>query len=360
MKMKRDKIMTFMDSMPAGIVVLDWDAIKDAWHLPVPPTLTVWIRGPKDSARLAEILRAEYPADHWLKFLDEDGAAMGGTRIGDLAEREILFRGCAAVCVNPLPSDHSFEDFQNVVATLRSPGGCPWDRKQTHQSIRDDFLQEAYELIDGLDRLDLDVIREELGDILLHVALQAQMAAEAGEFTMGDVLASISEKIIFRHQHIFNKEETLSVDEVVDRWEKLKKAEREKKEKKQGLLDGISIAMPALSMAHGYQKRAARAGFDWEAIDGVWDKLAEEIAEFRAAETDGARSAEFGDILFTLVNLARWLKIDPETALRLTNRKFADRIRYIEKRAAEMGTSVFDLSPEEKDALWEERKKAED
>ncbi len=351
--------MNFIDSMPSRIVVLDWESLSSAYHLPVPPTLTIWIRAPKDAARLAEILKTQYPGDHPLRFLDADGVALGGTTLDGLTESAILFGSCAAVDIPPLPDSYGFENFQNVVAVLRSPGGCPWDRKQTHQSIRDDFLQEAYELIDGLDRLDLGMIREELGDILLHVVLQAQMAAEAGEFTMGDVLTSISEKIIFRHQHIFNKEETLSVDEVADRWEKLKKAEREKKDRKQGLLDGISIAMPALSMAYGYQKRAARVGFDWDSIDGVWDKLAEEIAEFKAAETDEARSAEFGDILFTLVNLARWLKIDPETALRLTNLRFADRFRYIEKRAAEQGKSIFDLTPAEMDALWEERKAAE-
>ena len=352
--------MTFMDSMPTGIIVLDWRKLSDAYHLPVPPTITVWIRAPKDAARLAGILKTEYPGDHPLKFLDEDGVAMGGTTVDGLTDSAILLESCAAVDIPPLPANHGFENFQDIVATLRSPGGCPWDREQTHQSIRDDFLQEAYELIDGLDRLDLEMIREELGDILLHVVMQAQMAAADGEFTMGDVIDGISEKMIFRHQHIFNRQETLTSDEVVDRWEKLKKAEREKKKKQQGLLDGISIAMPALSMAFGYQKRAARAGFDWDSVDGIWDKLDEEIVEFRTAATDEARSAEFGDILFTLVNLARRLKIDPETALRSTNRRFYDRFSYIEKRAEEQGKTVFDLTLAEMDALWEERKAREE
>lgn len=350
--------MSFIDSMPTGLVVLDWADLDGAYHLPVPPSLRVWIRGVTDAARLHEMIRTEYGAEDWIKLLDEDGAAIGGLQVKDLPASQERVLSAAAVDLNPLPANKSFEDFQNVVAVLRSPNGCPWDRKQTHRSIRDDFLQEAYELIDGLDRLDLEMICEELGDLMLHLVLQTQMAAEAGEFTMGDVLERISEKMIFRHQHIFNKQETLTADDVVDRWEKLKRAEREKNDKKQGLLDGISIAMPALSMAFGYQKRASRAGYDWENLDGVWAKLHEEIGEFMAAETPEERSAEFGDILFTLVNLARWYKVDPETALRLTNIRFAERIRFIERRCAELGKSVFDLNAEERDHLWEEAKDA--
>lgn len=351
--------MSLIDSMATGLVVLDWSELDGAYHLPVPPSLRVWIRGVTDAVRLHEMIQTEYGAEDWVKLLDGDGAEVGALQVRDLPESQERVRKAAAVELIPLPANQSFEDFQNVVAVLRSPGGCPWDRKQTHQSIRDDFLQEAYELIDGLDRLDPDMICEELGDLMLHLVLQTQMAAEAGEFTMGDVLERINEKMLFRHQHIFNKQETLTADDVAARWEKLKRAEREKNDKKQGILDGISIAMPALSMAFGYQKRASRAGYDWENGDGVWAKLREEIDEFRAAETPEERSAEFGDVLFTLVNLARWYKIDPETALRVTNIRFAERIRYIERRCAEFGKSIFDLSPEERDRFWDEAKDAE-
>lgn len=344
-----------LDALPARTVILDGDSLRDSFHLPVQPDLTIVIRAPKNAERLAGMLQLEYPADHELTVQSADGAQTCLT-VSDLAAHRELVEIASALFIPALPANKSFEYFQDVVAILRSPGGCPWDRKQTHQSIRDDFLQEAYELIDGLDRLDLDMIREELGDILLHIVLQAQMAAEDGEFTMGDVLESISEKIIFRHQHVFDKEE-LTSDQVVDRWEKMKKLERAKNNKKQGLLDGISKAMPALSMAFGYQKRAARVGFDWDTEDDVRAKIAEELAEFDNAATAEEKEAEFGDILFSLVNLARWHKIDPETALRMTNLKFANRFNYVEKRAAELGKDLFAMPLAEKDALWEEKKR---
>lgn len=354
--------MTEIDQLllfPDNCVILEAEKLLTLHHLPVPPTLTVVIRNPKSFEALLEILKQDYPPDHNLELYkqNQDGNCRSQmiplkTLVSD-SESE----GAAALLIPPLPENRSFEYFQNVVATLRAPGGCPWDRKQTHQSLRDDFLQEAYELLDGLDHLDLDTICEELGDVLLHIVIQAQIAQESAEFNMGDVMSTISEKLIFRHEHVFGKVEQLSAEDVISRWEQVKLREREKENRSKGLLEGISIAMPALSMAFSYQKRAAKAGFDWDSVDQIWPKFYEEIEEFKRAETAEERFEELGDILFTLVNLARRLDIDPETALRTSNQKFQKRVEYVEKRAAELGKNLFEMPLSEKDLYWEEYKR---
>lgn len=346
-------------SFPDKHVILDAEHLLDLHHLPVPPTLTIIIRNPKTFVTIQKILAQDYPLNHELELFiqNQDGSYRSQTiALETLASMNEAERA-AALLIPPIPENRSFEYFQNVVATLRAPGGCPWDRKQTHQSLRDDFLQEAYELLDGLDRLDLDTIREELGDVLLHVVIQAQIAQESAEFNMGDVLSTISEKLIFRHEHVFGKAEQLNAEDVISRWEQVKLREREKENKSKGLLEGISIAMPALSMAFSFQKRAAKAGFDWDSADQIWPKLYEEIEEFKRAETAEGRFEELGDILFTLVNLARRLDIDPETALRTSNLKFQKRVEYVEKRAAELGKNLFEMPLSEKDRYWDEYKR---
>ena len=252
----------------------------------------------------------------------------------------------------------SFESFQEIVAHLRAPNGCPWDREQTHESLRKHLLEESYEAIAALDSGDFDSMREEFGDLLLQIMLHSQIASEEGEFTANDVVKGIYDKIIRRHPHVFGDAKVAGVDGVLTNWEKLKAKERTGKgEKEKGMLDGVPLALPALSQAQEYQDRAARVGFDWPVIDEVLDKLIEEAQEVRNAETDFELADEIGDLFFVLVNFARWKKVDAESALRGANMKFKKRFGHIEQTAKKQGRNLSDMKLEEMDALWNEAKK---
>lgn len=252
----------------------------------------------------------------------------------------------------------SFEGFQGLIAHLRAPEGCPWDREQTHQSLRTNLLEEAYEAIEAIDNDDPAEMQEEFGDLLLQVVLQTQIASEYGEFNMTDVIHGIHSKLVHRHPHVFGDEDLEDSDSVISNWERIKAAEREENgtAKVKGVLDGVSVAMPSLSVADLYQKRAARVGFDWPEIEGVFAKLEEEIDEFRIANTDKEQAEEFGDLLFALVNLGRWFKIDPESALRETNAKFRRRFVAIEDYARQNDLKLSDMSLQEMDEIWEKAK----
>jgi len=257
----------------------------------------------------------------------------------------------------PLKKGASFEDFQQIIARLRRYDGCPWDREQTHLSLRPYLLEETYEVLEALDQQDSPHLREELGDLLLQIGLHAQIAAEDEDFLMSEVLQTINSKLIRRHPHVFSAVNADSVDKVLTNWEKIKADEREKNgESQKGMLDGIPLSLPALSQANQIQKRAKRVGFDWHTIEPVIAKVYEELDELREAKTDEERQSESGDVLFAVVNLARWLKVDPEIALRETNQRFRKRFSYIEKKAADQGRSLDQLSFEEMDQLWEEAK----
>lgn len=343
-----------LNQIPENTIVISGEQLQTRRHLSVPPNMTAVIRKPQDPGHLYEILREEYPAGHHLQLVRKENQT--DLSLEALIENKDLFAEADYLIIFPLAENRSFETFQNTVAILRGPNGCPWDKKQTHQSIRSDFLQEAYELLDGLDRANNDMIIEELGDVLFHVILQTQMGIDNGEFNMGDVISYANEKIISRHVHVFGSPEEITPDQVTQRWEQIKQKEREKQHKKGGLLDGISRSMPALSMAYSYQVRAAKTGFEWENEADLWEKLAEELDEFQKAETYADREAELGDILFCIVNLSRWYKIDPETALRTVNAKFYDRVHYIEEQAAKQQKTLFDLPREEKGKYWNEYK----
>ena len=248
---------------------------------------------------------------------------------------------------------NQFETLVNIVARLRSPDGCPWDRKQTHTSLREHLLEEAYEVLEALDRREHAKLCEELGDLLLQIVLHAQIAAEAGDFELGDVVRGINTKLIHRHPHVFSSAEATSVDEVLVNWEVLKKMERGRDV---SMLDGIPKQMPALTYGQSLQRRVARVGFDWESDDGVMDKLVEEIGELKQADSQDEKVAEFGDLVFTLANIARRLGIDLESALRETNERFYQRFTYMEKLCRQRGLDLAQLSLTEKDALWEEAK----
>ncbi len=345
--------------IPSDTVVVEGSEISKIQHMLTPVHLKTVVRNPKDADHIWHVLHEEYPQDFKLDLILPDiqnGHKTSSINLSDLENGKVSVDDAELLIIPPLPAEDSFEYFQNIVAILRAPGGCPWDRKQTHQSLRDDFLQEVYELLGALDRADKDDTAEELGDVLLHIVMQAQISVESNEFNMGDACRHISQKLIFRHPHVFTTGENLTSDQVLQRWEQRKKEERQKENKTQGLLDGINQAMPALSMADSYQKRAARVGFDWENVDGVWQKLDEEINEFKKASTPEQKEEELGDILFCIVNLARWSKVDSETALRMSNLKFYNRVHYVENKSREIGKDLFDMPLEEKDKYWEEYK----
>ncbi len=247
-----------------------------------------------------------------------------------------------------------FSTLVEIIARLRAPGGCPWDRKQTHRSLRENLLEECYEVLEALDAGDSGRLYEELGDLLLQIVLHAQIAAEAGEFVLGDILTSINAKLIHRHPHIFGSKKVRDADEVSANWEALKQEERGADN---SMLDGAPTQMPALGYSQSIQRRVARVGFDWENIDGVIDKLAEEVGELKEATTEERRAEEFGDLLFTLVNVARRMGVDSESALREANQRFRRRFSYMEELCRQRGVKIGDLSFEEQIALWAEAKK---
>jgi tetrapyrrole methylase family protein / MazG family protein len=263
----------------------------------------------------------------------------------------------SSLYVPALGEGTSFESFQEIVAHLRAPNGCPWDREQTHESLRNHLLEEAYETIAAIDSGSFEAMKEELGDLLLQIMLQSQIAAEEGEFTANDVVKGIYDKIIRRHPHVFGNARVSGVEGVLANWERLKEQERKGEGKgDKGLLDGVPLALPALSQAQEYQDRAARVGFDWPEIDGVLDKIAEEIQEIKDAETVSQLADEIGDLFFVLVNLARWKGVDAESALRGTNTKFKKRFAHVEQGARKQGRDLSGMKLEEMDALWNEAK----
>lgn len=253
------------------------------------------------------------------------------------------------------------QELIKVMAQLRDPdGGCPWDREQDFSSIAPYTIEEAYEVADAIARNDMGDLRDELGDLLFQVVFHARMAEEAGAFAFSDVVRAIVEKMLRRHPHVFADEEVADAEAQTQAWEKLKAEERKAKgQAHHSLLDGITLGLPALSRAQKLQKRAARAGFDWPAIDGVLEKINEELDEVRAEVEKGdneALSAEIGDLLFACVNLARYAGVDPENALRGTNEKFERRFRYIEEALQDENREFEQCSLEEMDALWNEAK----
>jgi len=246
-----------------------------------------------------------------------------------------------------------FATLVDIVARLRAPDGCPWDRKQTHASLRKDLLEECYEVLETLDEGDSDKLCGELGDLLMQVVLHAQIATEAGEFELGDVVSSINTKLIHRHPHVFDSKKVKDVEEVVLNWEALKQEEREGT----SILASAPKQMPALSYSQEIQNRVAQVGFDWEDIDGVIEKLTEEISELKQADSQERKAQEFGDLLFTLANIARRLEIDLEAALREANKRFYRRFSYMEEVCRQRGVNLGELSFNEQNTLWEEAKR---
>lgn len=349
------------------LTLLEAQTLSSAHVPPFPPDMPVLLTG-VDSRELAlqvrKVLLAVYPQEHNVFVVDggkrrpEALEGMKEERLGEIGVGG--FSELTCLYVPSLEVGTSFESFAEIVAHLRAPDGCPWDKEQTHQSLRTHLLEEAYEALTAMDENDPAGMREEFGDLLLQVVLNSQISSEANEFTMTQVIKNINDKLIRRHPHVFGDVKVDGVGSVLANWEKLKEQERKDKgeeKKKKGLLDGVPSALPALTQAQEYQDRAARVGFDWPEVEGVLDKIREEIEEIKQAQNLDEVTDELGDLFFVLVNLARWRKVDAESALRGTNLKFKKRFAYVEQGAKRQGRNLSDMTLEEMDVLWNEAKR---
>jgi tetrapyrrole methylase family protein/MazG family protein len=305
-----------------------------------------------------QVLSAVYPRGHLVRPLPD-----GDPRpIESLGEDELAARDWLLPAVEPLDNLASPHGMAAISARLRAPGGCPWDQKQTHASLTPFLLEEAYEAVDAIDRGAPADLAEELGDLFLQVVLHAQLAAEEGAFDLTDVYRTLGAKIVRRHPHVFGDLEVSGAEEVLRNWEGIKAAERTDAGEGQSPFAGTARALPALAASREIQERASSLGWDWPAIEGVWEKVGEELGELHeAGEQDGAegrhaRLHELGDLLFAVVNLARWMRLDPEEALRAANRRWIERYERVELLAIARGLVLTDLSPGEKDVLWNEVK----
>ena len=252
---------------------------------------------------------------------------------------------------------YGVQDLVEIVKILRAPGGCPWDAEQTHESIRRNFLEEAYEAVEAIDEGSPEHLREELGDVLLQVALHARMEDEAGRFDMDGVADGICKKLIYRHPHVFGDVAVSGTGEVLQNWEALKRTEKGQATHTDSL-DAVARSLPALWRAEKVQKKAAKAGFDWPDASGAMDKLSEELAELQQAVAEDSNVAEeLGDLLFSCVNVARFVKCDPEEVLQQATEKFITRFRLVEQAAARSEKSMEDMDLEELDKLWENAKR---
>jgi len=343
---------------PSKLVLLEAQTLASA-HVPSyppdTPVLVINIDSRQLASHLKTVLLTTYPKEH-VVFLVGAGEKKE-VQLLELSDHE--YSESVSVYVPPLGEGTSFESFAEIVAHLRAPNGCPWDREQTHESLRKHLLEESYEAISAIDSGDFADMREEFGDLLLQVVLHSQIANEESQFNVNQVIHGIHSKIVRRHPHVFGDLKVEGVDGVLANWEKLKEKERGKKKDGKGFLDGVPLALPALSQAQEYQDRAARVGFDWPEIEGVLDKVREEIEEIKNAETDFELASEIGDLFFALVNVARWKHIDAESALRGTNMKFKKRFAYVEQGAKSQARDLSSLSLDEMESLWQAAKRME-
>jgi tetrapyrrole methylase family protein / MazG family protein len=310
---------------------------------------------------LMEVLPDEYP----VTIVTAAGSGEQSLKEVQLYEldREVTLNNLTSLYIPPVKEEillrKQFSNLRNIIATLRGPDGCPWDKKQTHKSLKKYLIEESFEVIDAINRGDEDLLVEELGDVLLQVMLHAQIGEDEGFFTIDDVIEGISNKMVRRHPHVFGTEKAQNAEEVVTIWDDIK---RQEKGKVESLLDGVGYEIPNLIRAYEIQKKAASVGFDWEDIRPTLDKVQEEIKELeeelgKNTINDELLMDEFGDILFALVNVARFLKIQPEEALFRANEKFKRRFQYIENRVKESGKIFSEYTLEELDQFWNEAKK---
>lgn len=312
------------------------------------PVVLVRAAGVPDEERVARIPLYDLDRQDWVDYLTTLYVPpLTLSRAGDADPRRWV------------PARWPLDPLVEVMARLRDPEcGCPWDKEQTHETLRRYMLEEAYEAVEAVDSGDMDHLCEELGDVLLQVAFHAQVARERGDFDMHDVVSGIATKLVRRHPHIFGDVNVSGSADVVRNWEAIKRAEKGETAPPESILDGISTGQPALSRARDIQRKAAKVGFDWEDINGPAEKVREELAEVLSADAEHLEK-EVGDLLFAAVNLARKAGVDPEVALSGTTAKFIRRFRHIERRTVEMGRKLEDMGLAELDGLWEEAKRTE-
>jgi tetrapyrrole methylase family protein/MazG family protein len=348
-----------------GLQIHDAIDIAAMHHPPLnpdQPALIAQVYNQATASHLKLTLMNQYPDEHPAQLIH--GAGTAEVRVEDLKLYEIdrspHIAHLTTLYIPPMEERSSFAALQEIMAHLRAPEGCPWDQKQTHQSLRPYFLEETYEVLETLDNDDPYALVEELGDVLLHIVFHSQIGVDENEFYMHDVIRKIIAKMIRRHPHIWGDVQVSSARHVEINWEAIKLQEQAEKKKngqeaRKSHLDGIPQGLPALVQAFRIQEKAAGVGFDWKDIAPVIDKVREEIAEIQDADTQ-KHSHEFGDLLFAVVNWARWAKIDPESALREANNRFRRRFAYIEQIATEQGHTLKQMTLEQMDALWDEAK----
>jgi tetrapyrrole methylase family protein/MazG family protein len=347
-----------LDPLAAGPQLVD---ALDPRLDPARPAIIVHLSsGPVSTLKHA--LLALYPAEHPVTVVQNAGLPDEYVKTLllealDSQERRVDYPGCLYLpALEPEANLRTFDGLRAISHRLRSSEGCPWDREQTHASLKPFLLEETYEVLAALDDDDPSRLREELGDLLLQMTLHTEIAEEAGEFTYADVFEAINRKLIRRHPHVFGDAQIETSDEQWVAWQQIK---REEKGAAESILAGVPKTMPALAYAQAVQERAARTGFDWPDLDQVLDKLTEELTELRGAADHEERIDEFGDVLFVIANVARWLKLDAEEALRRTNAKFARRFGGIERLARERGLTLEEMSLDEMETLYQEVKAVE-
>ncbi len=355
-----------------GLQISDAAQLATMHHPPLDPdrpALVAQLYNRRQAAQVKLTLMAAYPDDHPVTLVRAAGTDKEQVITCSLFEidRQPIIDHLTTLYLPPVLPTSGLPAFQETVAHLRAPDGCPWDREQTHQSLRPYLLEECHEVLAALDAEDLNELSEELGDLLLQIVLHAQIASETGEFQMADIIGMVDAKIRRRHPHVFGDLIVNGVEDVLTNWEAIKRAERarpgaesipnEEHSPRDSVLDGIPLAMPALARAQTISRKAVRVGFEWPDLDSVLEKLVEEAREVSHAQTPQEREAEIGDLLFVTVNLARWLGVDAESALRATNERFIRRFSTLERLARERDQELTKLDINALDILWEEAKR---
>jgi len=349
-----------LHAAPDGVQVISAARLPHVAPDPTLPTLWFGIETPKRLNALHAHLSLGYPPDHEVILVHAPGDVRVETRRIPLAQLTAM--PCDAqtyllvpACPRREQTYAGFEGLVRVVAALRAPDGCPWDREQTHESLKPHLLEETYETLEAIDRADPAELREELGDLLLQVLMHSQIASETGAFDIYQVIQHLIEKLIARHPHVFGDAHAETAAQVLKNWDATKRQQKGRN----SVLDGVPRSMPALARAQEISKRAARVGFEWDSIDGVLHKLREEETELRQAIESGDSeriASELGDLLFTVVNIARHADIDAEQCLRQMVDRFTARFQWMESEAARQNRSLESLSPDEWEALWQQAK----
>lgn len=354
-----------IDPFATGLQVVDAYDLAAQYH-PILcvdlPLVVPQMSGRQLASDVKLTLLNAYPPEHAVSVVSGAGTVEEHVATGPLNELDHVSRGrpkfgdTTTLFVPAMQEAGSVAAYQEIIAHLRSPEGCPWDREQTHASLRTNLLEETYEVLDAIDAGAAGKLREELGDLLLQVLFHTQMASEGGSFTLPQIVAGSVQKLVRRHPHVFGDVEAADSETVLRNWEQLKAQERGQAAEDRGPFDGVPETLPALARGQEIQSRAARFGFDWPTVDSVWDKVEEELDELRSAEQD-QQEPELGDVLFSLVNVARWLGVDAESALRAANRRFEQRFAAMQQLAERQGLAFEALTLDEMDPLWNEAKR---